>query len=233
MVVVLGAGAADRTLPRHVANEIPQFEAHQSHAPQAFSLSVNAHLAAHAVPLAAQLVAHEKKAQTHCETQQVAHFGALSQALQLAHSETQQGAHFGALPKPTKSRTVGPSRPFTLEPSPKPTHLPTAKPNRTPTLEPSPKPTNLPTARPNRTPTLEPTMRPTKPPSLLPTVAPTLHPTTKPTGSPTLPLPPPPNILLLMADDFKPLMEAYGSKFITQHHGTPNLDSLTKQGCPL
>jgi iduronate 2-sulfatase len=136
--------------------------------------------------------------------------------------------------KPTTSPTILPTKLPTFLPTVSPTtSIPTTRPTRPPTLVPSKSPTLLPTFLPSKVPTIAPTLLPTilpttipsNNPTQLPTLLPTFQPTTlNPTFNPT-PLPPL-NVLLLMADDFKPMIKSYGGNI----PATPNIDRIVSQG---
>jgi hypothetical protein len=89
---------------------------------------------------------------------------------------------------------------------------------------------NYPTTQPSRYPTTPApsTAFPTKT-TAFPSVRPTTGFPTRPTPSTGSTVHPPPNVLLIIADDFKPMLGAYGSPMIKKFNGTPNLDTLSRQ----
>ncbi|KAH9255316.1 hypothetical protein BASA81_006768 [Batrachochytrium salamandrivorans] len=141
--------------------------------------------------------------------------------------------------RPTPRVTLQPTKRPTLTPSKRPTPQETSRPTKRPTLTPTSKPTGQPTALPSRNPTpqftllptlqpsSEPTHHPTRNPTLLPTSRPTLVPTqkpTNPTASPTKGIRK--NVLMLISDDFKPLLPSYRSPYASQ---MTNLDKLGRE----
>ncbi|KAH9258006.1 hypothetical protein BASA81_003569 [Batrachochytrium salamandrivorans] len=122
--------------------------------------------------------------------------------------------------QPTLVPSVSPITPSTLAPMEAFTAAPTNQPTTQPTDQPSDQPTEQPTNRP--------TTQPTKPPTKTPTSTPTAQPTTaSPTASPT----PAPqlNVLLLIADDFKPVLKTYQASAVTGVK-MANLDQFSRDG---